>query len=535
MQSIYRKYRPQTFNEIQDQVSVVKILSNAIKLDMIAHAYLFMGPRGTGKTTLARLFAKAVNCSKRKGSDPCGTCTSCKEITKGSSMNCMEIDAASYTGVDNIRQIRDEVTIPPTNAPYKIYIIDEVHMLSKGAFNALLKTLEEPPAHIIFILATTESHKVPETIRSRCQQFQLSRLSQEHITKKLEMIAKTEKISIQQETLELIALLSEGGMRDAESIFSQIITLTKNKKISQEEVASYLGVADYKNIRAFSLSLLLKPLPETLTLLDSFVASGYDIEVFTKRVILYLRKALRMRIENKELTKESPEMQKIIQETSASKLLKSIEELSKAYMEIRFAFLPELPLEVACVHIAPDTSEQLREISSAKAQQETPLSPPPPKNPPQNPESQGEEKSHPQETPFQKEKLPPAKNLSLENIKPIWGEFLVKIKEKGMSYSLAFSHSDPFRIENGNTLVLSTRYALHKDKINDQKCRLTGEEILATLIGSNISLLCLTDEESGFKREKTDREKDILSSPAQSAEETLSNALEVFGGNVVEA
>lgn len=249
--SLYRKYRPQTFSDVIGQKHIVQTLSNSIMSDRVAHAYLFTGPRGTGKTTMARIFARAVNCanlSSNKGAadklnirhseagtdtssretsnsfanitlaNPCLKCDICKNITEGRSLDIFEIDAASNTGVDNIRELRENVKFPPSHAKYKVYIIDEVHMLSTGAFNALLKTLEEPPAHVIFILATTEIHKVPETIISRCQRYDFTRLSLEHIIEKLSTIAASEKISIEKDAIEMIAVASEGGMRDAESL-----------------------------------------------------------------------------------------------------------------------------------------------------------------------------------------------------------------------------------------------------------------------------------------------------------------------------
>ncbi len=253
MSSIYSKYRPQLFSEIVGQSHIVRTLSNAIKNNRISHAYLFTGPRGTGKTTLARLFAKTINCQNKQKQkvkeavlvEACLKCPNCQTIHQKKAFDIIEIDAASYTGVDNIRQIRETVPLPPSQLQYKVYIIDEVHMLSSGAFNALLKTLEEPPQHAIFILATTEIHKVPETIVSRCQRFDFSSLTQEQIIGRLEEIAQKEGVAIEKAALETIAAEAEGGMRDAESLLGQIISL-EDKKITAKEVDSILGTSPRK-------------------------------------------------------------------------------------------------------------------------------------------------------------------------------------------------------------------------------------------------------------------------------------------------
>ncbi|MFZ3031778.1 MAG: DNA polymerase III subunit gamma/tau, partial [Candidatus Moraniibacteriota bacterium] len=222
--TFYRKYRPQKFSEVIGQKHIVTTLTSALKLGRVAQAYLFTGPRGTGKTTLARLFAKAINCSNRKGSEACGKCPHCLLVEEGRSFDIIEIDAASHTGVDNMRELRETVTLPPSLGSHKVYVIDEVHMLSIGAFNALLKSLEEPPAHVVFILATTALHKVPDTIVSRCQRFDLTRFPISGIVEKLSFIAKEEKFKITKEALEIIAFSAEGGMRDAESLLMQIVS-----------------------------------------------------------------------------------------------------------------------------------------------------------------------------------------------------------------------------------------------------------------------------------------------------------------------
>ena len=232
---LYRKYRPQTFAEIIGQEHVVQTLTNAISSGMISHAYLFAGPRGSGKTTIARLLAKAVNCENRKGFEPCNQCSSCLEISAGRALDLIEIDAASHRGIDEMRELRDGIRFIPTKSKYKVFIIDECHQLTKEAANALLKTLEEPPGHAIFILATTEIHKMIPTIISRCQRFDFRKLTLPEIIKRLEIVSGKEKARIEKPALELIAINSGGSIRDAESLLDQVLTFSGNYRLRKKK------------------------------------------------------------------------------------------------------------------------------------------------------------------------------------------------------------------------------------------------------------------------------------------------------------
>ena len=240
-QALYRKFRPQEFDDVKGQDHIVTTLKNQIKADRIGHAYLFCGTRGTGKTTIAKIFAKAVNCEHPVDGSPCGECPTCRAIAAGNSMNVIEIDAASNNGVDNIRQIREEVEYRPTEGKYKVYIIDEVHMLSIGAFNALLKTLEEPPAYVIFILATTEAHKIPITILSRCQRYDFRRISIDTITARLRELMDAEQVTVEDRALRYIAKAGDGSMRDALSLLDQCIAFNLGKKLTQSDAGAKLG------------------------------------------------------------------------------------------------------------------------------------------------------------------------------------------------------------------------------------------------------------------------------------------------------
>jgi DNA polymerase-3 subunit gamma/tau len=353
----YRKYRPKTFSEFIGQEHVVRTLTNAISLGIISHAYLFAGPRGSGKTTLARVFAKAINCQKRKKGEfePCNQCSSCLEILKGRSMDLIEIDAASHRGIDEVRELRDGIKFVPTKSKYKVYIIDEAHQITKDAANALLKTLEEPPSFAVFILATTEIHKMIPTILSRCQRFDFRKLTLEEIIKKLERICKEEEIKIEKSALELIALNSEGSMRDAEGLLEQVSLLADKGEIKMEDIKEILGFVETKVVDKFTDFLCEKNTKEAFKFIDEIVERGYDLNEFMKAQIKYLHQILLLKIMGKSyspvgFTKEEIEKMKIQAEKLTEEEIKRILHIFlEAETKMRFSPILQLPLELAVI------------------------------------------------------------------------------------------------------------------------------------------------------------------------------------------
>ena len=361
---LYRKYRPQTFAEFIGQEHIARTLTNAISSGMISHAYLFAGPKGSGKTTIARLFAKAVNCQNRKKGEfePCNKCTSCLEIMEGRSMDLMEIDAASHRGIDEVRELKEGIRFVPTKSKYKVYIIDESHQITKEAANALLKTLEEPPGHAIFVLATTEIHKMIPTIISRCQRFDFRKLTVSEILKKLEIICQKEKIKIEKPALELIALNSEGSFRDAESLLDQVFTLYGEKEIKADEIKEILGLVEIELVSKFTEFLCQKNSPGAINFLNDIVEKGSDLEEFAKALINYLRQGLISKIMGEEgpttnnywwgagLTKE--EVQKLKEQAQTFKeedLRRILNLFMEAKNKMKYSPIPQLPLELAVI------------------------------------------------------------------------------------------------------------------------------------------------------------------------------------------
>ena len=358
---LYRKYRPQVFADVIGQEHVTRTLTNALASGIISHAYLFAGPRGSGKTTIARLLAKSLNCLNRKAEDfePCNKCSSCLEIMKNNSLDLIEIDAASHRGIDEIRELRDGIKFAPAKSKYKVFILDEAHQLSKDAANALLKTLEEPPAHAVFTLATTEIHKMIPTIISRCQRFDFRKLTLQEIIKRLKFIAEKEKVKIGKDALELIALNASGSIRDAESIFGQILTFEDaHKEIMPEEVKSLLGLVEISLISRFCDFLGQKKIAEAIDFLNEIIEKGADLQEFAKALINYLRQALILKItglqENNPivvgLTKE--EFQKMQEQADSFKeeeLRRIVDLFLEAENKMKYSSIPQLPLELAII------------------------------------------------------------------------------------------------------------------------------------------------------------------------------------------
>lgn len=354
--ALYRKWRPSEFEEVKGQEHIVTALLNQIKANRIGHAYLFCGTRGTGKTTIAKLFAKAVNCEHPVDGSPCNECSSCITIQNQASMDVIEIDAASNNGVDNIREIREQVQYSPTDGKYKVYIIDEVHMLSIGAFNALLKTLEEPPSYVIFILATTEVHKIPITILSRCQRYDFKRISIHTITERLKDLMIREEIEVEEKALRYVAKVADGSMRDALSLLDQCIAFHLGKAIHYEDVLEILGAVDYEIFGRMLEYIWKSDISNMMKLVEDIVLNGREISQFVTDFIWYLRNLLLMKNSREEeyleLSKEQQEtMLQMAQNIEDRTLIFYIRQLSDLLNQLRYGSQKRVLTEVMLIRL----------------------------------------------------------------------------------------------------------------------------------------------------------------------------------------
>lgn len=370
-QALYRVWRPQTFGDVVGQEHITQTLQNAIQENAYSHAYLFSGPRGTGKTSLAKIIAKAVNCEHGPSTEPCNQCPSCKGITKGSIIDVMEIDAASNNSVEQIRDIRDKVKYAPTEVRKKVYIIDEVHMLSTGAFNALLKTLEEPPSHVMFILATTETHKIPATIVSRCQRFDFKRISKQTLVDRMAFICQEQGISIQSEALNLIAQVAEGGMRDSLSLLDQAISYTDGN-VTLEDCIAVTGAVSQESLTQLADTIMNKQMDESVRLLDTLTSEGKEPLRLVEDLIYYYRDILLYQTSPEldglfERVNVNEEFKEKVKGYSRQTLFSIIEKLSTAQSEMKWSNHPRVFLEVAFVQIIQDDPVTVSHVSVESA------------------------------------------------------------------------------------------------------------------------------------------------------------------------
>ena len=435
--ALYRKWRPASFADVKGQDAIVTTLKNQIRFGRIGHAYLFCGTRGTGKTTIAKIFARAVNCEHPVDGDPCGECAACKAVSSGSSMNVVEIDAASNNGVDNIREIRDEVQYSPAEGSYRVYIIDEVHMLSAGAFNALLKTLEEPPSYVIFILATTEPHKIPVTVLSRCQRYDFRRISTEVLYERLRELTGYEKVEAEERALRYIAKKADGAMRDAISLLDQCIAFHMGEVLTYDKVLSVLGAVDNEIFHSFLDSLLTEDVTAGLARIEELVMSGRELSQFVQDFIWYLRGLMLLSssavsAEILDVTEEDhARMQQQAAQRTAAGWMRLIRIFSELYNQMRGAVNKRVLLEIAVVRTAQpkmemnleSVEERLERLEKqiAEGVMVSPAAAPAPQAP--VPEAEAPKTPEPV-------RLPAAEYQDLMQVKAEWDDMVASVREE---------------------------------------------------------------------------------------------------------
>lgn len=550
MSTLYRDYRPQNFAEVLGQNHIKITLQNEISANKLAQAFLFCGPRAVGKTTLARVLAKTVNCLNRPDGqyEPCNKCANCLSTTQGKNLDVVEIDAASNTGVDNVRDnIINFSRLTPANSKFKVFIIDEVHMLSLSAFNALLKIIEEPPIHVIFILCTTEIQKVPLTIISRCERFDFKRISVSDIVKKLLLIANAEKIQIDSEVLEAVARRSGGHLRDAESILGQIFSLG-DKKITLDQAE--LVIPHYNSNEAVDLIdyLSRKDALKAISLVNSLVDTGVNLKNFCGELIGLLRKIMLSKV-NPSLSDnlglnlgESLEIKinTISNNLNWEQLLNFTRRFLEAYNDNKNQLISQLPLELAIVDICYGAAKTSTLVSAGGFANISKSS------------SFAKESMVKTEPKASSEKIVKSEISSGQTVRAVinldqaevlekWPEFLVKIKKYNHSLSFVLQNCHPQDVKD-NCLCLVFKYKFHQDRINDATIKNIIENTLTEVFGSTLTLSSVIDENLDLKRE----EKPVVSEstniigPSSAAADTenkkgglLSDLLKTFGGEVI--
>jgi len=534
-QVFYRKWRPQNLSEVVGQEHVTQTLRHAVAGGRVAHAYLFCGPRGTGKTSTGRILAKAVNCLNPEQGEPCNSCALCKSINEASAPDIIEIDAASNRGIDEIRDLREKVNYTPNLARYKVYIIDEVHMITKEASNAFLKTLEEPPPHAIFILATTEPHKVLSTIMSRCQRFDFHRLAQSAVISKLNLICEKEDIKIAPEALRLIAKVSTGSLRDSENLLEQLVTYYGHE-IKLHQVQEMLGISGDLRIRELAKHIVNKDITASLKTISSVASDGLDLRQFNRELVDYLRELLLVKSGSEEIIDVTSDDLIEIKELAAGAGLDYLLIAVKRFGEIdlRLDNYSSLPLELAivdCILAATGVKEPVK-IKQREAEAPATAAIRPAKQTRSAPEGKTEAKiqaktpasaksAEGQAEPTETVKAPDiAPSPEMNDIRDRWKDFVNAMRGEGSKGNLdAFLRSscEPLSIED-NTLTLGFYHKFHKEYIEDPKYRHLVERKLREVFGRSYQVRCVLT---------TAKTKDKTESPLVKA------AKESYGATVV--
>ena len=519
-QVFYRKWRPQTLAEVVGQEQVTRTLLNALKSNRVAHAYLFCGPRGTGKTSTGRILAKAVNCLTANGQDePCNTCSMCRAITEGRALDVIEIDAASNTGVDNIRDLRERANYAPGEARHKVYIIDEVHMLSTSASNALLKTLEEPPPHVIFVLATTEVHKVLPTVLSRCQHFDFRRIAQADVVSRLSHICSSEGVKIKPEALRLIARSATGSLRDAENILEQLITYY-GAEIELKQAQATLGISGDRRVKEMVKHIIDNDVAAGITTLNSVSSEGLDLRPFNRELIEYLRALLLVKTGTSEAIdlpgEDIAELKEIATKASLPQILKAVK-LFGQLESTGFDSYSTLPLELALVDCVLTQEEQPKSPAKQtrpKAQRPAGAAAPPhvpvSTEPPAAKTEVAEAPSPPAEQPEAGPKAvevppplaetpvaPPEPGSEIEFLKQNWKQIIEKAPadtQKTPAVAFLRSSGKPVAFED-NTVVLAFKFPIHKDNMEKPQNQQVAERIISSFIGRPCRVRCIYQPE----------------------------------------